>query len=125
MELRFTVWQFVRLMVHLELNPDPQFEPWADIWQTLDVDLLTLSESDPEGFSDMMMNQDVVLGGVTTGQIIAIKTALSAVMDQLDAEIETATETTEQALQHLNGLKFERRELRQLTRKLKHMVDPT
>jgi hypothetical protein len=123
MELRFTVWQFVRLMVHLESHPDAQFDAWKDVWETLDADLGTLSTQDNEAFSDMMMNQDVVIEDATKAQALAAQTALSAVMGEIETAITEAAEATEQDSEHLQGLKFERRELRQLARKLGRMAE--
>ncbi|PCI41104.1 MAG: hypothetical protein COB46_04760 [Rhodospirillaceae bacterium] len=113
MELHFTVWQFVRLMVHGETHPNPLFEPWADIWHSLDADLTALAESDGNAYSDMMMNQDVVMQDATPAQARAAAAALKQVMDELDAEIPKAEDGSDPQL----SLKFERRELRQLTRK--------
>ena len=113
MELHFTVWQFVRLMVHGETHPEALFEAWADIWQSLDADLARLAESDGDAYSDMMMNQNIIIQDATPSQARAAATALKQVMDELDAAIPKA----EDASEHQQSLKFERRELRQLTRK--------
>jgi len=118
MELRFTVWQFVRFMVHLESHPDAQFDAWGDVWQTLDADLGKCAAQDNEAFSDMMMNQDVVIEDATPAQAVAAKNALSIVQTEIEAAIAQAADTTDEEIEHLQGLKFERRELRQLTRKL-------
>jgi len=117
MELQFTVWQFVRLMVHLESHPDAQFEAWQDVWQTLDATLTDLSGKDGAAYSDMMMNQDVVIEDATSSQAKACEAALKTVMTELEAAIEAADDEDETLL----SLKFERRELRQLTRKLKRL----
>ena len=123
MKYHFTVWQFVRLMVHLETHPDAQFDAWSDIWKSLDADLTLLAESDGDAYSDMMMNQDIIIEDVTDAQANAAASALKQVMDELDAAIPKAEEASEQQL----SLKFERRELRQLTRKLERQgkTEPT
>lgn len=113
MELRFTVWQFVRLMVRLEQNPDARLDAWAGLWSEMDADLATLAESDPDAYGETMMDKEVVMEDTTPDQALAAKVALEAVMDELDLAIETEREA-----ELLLSLKFERRELRQLTRKL-------
>jgi hypothetical protein len=122
-KLRFTVWQFVRLMVHLEdrqtakSGPRPDetalLKAWADIWSPLDQDLARLAESDTDAYSDMMMDQDVVIEDATPAEVLTAKAALEAVIKEMDLAIKRGGET---AL--LDSLSFERRELGQLTRKL-------
>lgn len=119
MEIRFTVWQFVRLMVHLEESPDTTpaekavFEAWGDIWQPLDQELGELAERDFEAYSELMMDQDVVIDDATPEHIEAVGQALNRVMADMDQTIAGEGEPA-----HLQNLKFERRELRQLARKL-------
>lgn len=113
MELRFTVWQFVRLMVRLEQHPDARLDAWGDTWSTMDPELAALAESDPESYGETMMDKEVVMEDATPDQALAAKMALEAVMDEIDQAIETEKNTD-----LLPSLKFERRELRQLTRKL-------
>jgi len=122
-QLRFTVWQFVRLMVHLEdrqtakSGPRPEeaalLKAWAAIWSPLDQDLARLAESDTDAYSDMMMDQDVVIEDATPAEVLTAKAALEAVVKEMDLAIKRGGET---AL--LDSLNFERRELGQLTRKL-------
>lgn len=117
-ELRFTVWQFVRLMVHLEeqskRTADQQalFDDWADVWTPLDKELESLAASDLDAYSDKMMDQDVVINEATAQQAATAHSAIQAVMDELDAAIAAGE------AEDLDSLKFERRELRQLARKL-------
>ena len=122
-KLRFTVWQFVRLMVHLEdrqiAKPGPRpeetalLDAWAEIWSPLDQDLARLAESDTDAYSDMMMDQDVVIEEATPAQVLAAKAALEAVIKEMDLALKRGGDT---AL--LESLAFERRELGQLVRKL-------
>lgn len=118
-EIRFTVWQFVRLMVHLEdqakLSPDEQalFKAWNDVWKPLDENLAHLAASDVDAYSDMMMDQDVVIENATAEQAATAKAALDAVMGEMDATIAAGGDDDA-----VDSLKFERRELRQLSRKL-------
>lgn len=127
MEFRFSVWQFVRLMVHLEKNPDVQFAPWEDVWRTVDANLCSLADQDGDAYSDMMMNQDVVIEEATVPQGQAVQVALKVVMDELDAAIVVAkaidADDDPEDSEHLQGLQFERRELRQLTRTFKRQIE--
>ena len=113
MELRFTVWQFVRLMVRLEQYPDARLDAWGNMWNDMDADLTALAESDPDSYGETMMDKEVVMEDATPDQALAAKLALEAVMDEIDQAIETESDA-----ELLLSLKFERRELRQLTRKL-------
>jgi hypothetical protein len=127
MELRFTVWQFVRLMVHLEERREAATSPranevalldaWAYVWTPLDQDLARLAESDPDGYAEMMMDQEVVFEEATAKQAATAAATLEAVMSQMDREIEAGGDKT-----LIESLKFERRELRQLVRKLERQA---
>ena len=61
------VWQFVRIMVALEKGArrggrsGSAYATWRDIWKELDGRLEQLGKSDPVAFSDLMMEQQVVL----------------------------------------------------------------
>lgn len=76
-ELRFTVWQFVRLMVQMEETLKARedaalrllWQDWDDIWLDLDARLETLGREKPDAFADLMMNQEVVITDASTGQI--------------------------------------------------------
>lgn len=93
MELRFTVWEFVRLMVHLEdadtLPPAAQGlrDAWRDIWTSLDEELARLAEEDFDAYSTMMMDQDVVIEDATLDHAHAAAGALTDVMNVMDAAI--------------------------------------
>lgn len=124
MDLRFTVWQFVRLMVHLEdhrsaldpaLDKDQAqlYDAWAEVWVPLDQDLAQLAADDPDAYSDMMMDQDVVIEGATPRHAETARATLIAVI----ADMDTAIADTDD-LDLIESLKFERRELSQLVRKL-------
>jgi len=126
LELRFTVWQFVRLMVHIEENATPPKQlkslhvAWSDVWQPLDAELSELAERDFDAFSDLMMDQDVVIEDATNEQAAVAQQAVNEIMATMDRAIEEGgrTETTHENSEHIQNLKFERRELRQLSRKL-------
>jgi hypothetical protein len=118
-ELRFTVWQFVRLMVHLEetskrsRDQEALFTAWSDVWTPLDQDLAHLGASDADAYSDMMMDQDVVIEDATAEQAATAKVVLQAVIETMDTAIKS-----ERDQKLLDSLTFERRELHTLVRKL-------
>jgi len=123
-EIRFTVWQFVRLMVHLEESTDISADQsalkdsWNDQWQPLDQELGELAERDFEAYGELMMDQDVVIEDATAGQALIAGQVIERVQADMDQAIEAGGEPA-----HLQNLKFERRELRQLARKLSRMTD--
>ena len=125
MELRFTVWQFVRLMVHLEESAEARtadgelLSAWADIWKPLDQELAELAERDFEAYGELMMDQDVVVADAGHDQTQTAQAALMRVITEMDAAIAQGGEPA-----HLQNLKFERRELRQLARKLDRLGSP-
>jgi len=87
-DLRLTVWQFVRLMVQvdetLSARPNPAVkeikDTWDDIWLDIDARLEELGRKDPDGFATMMMDQEVVLTGMTPGLQKAIAGELAQVV---------------------------------------------
>lgn len=119
MEIRFTVWQFVRLMVHLEDNMVGQpaqavlLKAWNAIWQPLDQQLAKLAQDDFDAYSALMMDQDVIIDDATAEQAQTAQMAIEQIMAVMDKAI-----ATDDDLEQLQNLKFERRELRQLARKL-------
>jgi len=126
-ELRFTVWQFVRLMVHIEEHANPSkpfaalFAGWGDIWRPLDAELAELAERDFEAYSELMMDQEVVIEDATPEQAHTAQQAIDEIMTIMDRAIKADEEAggkEGQNPEHLQNLKFERRELRQLSRKL-------
>jgi len=118
-EVRFTVWQFVRLMVYLEDhaggNADQAalLSAWSDVWTRLDKDLARLAESDMDAYAEMMMDQEVVIEDATAPLIAAAKTALEAVTVDMGKAIQAGGEK-----KLIDSLMFESRELAQLTKKL-------
>lgn len=119
-ELRFTIWQFVRLMVHLEdrqtrtsKDQAALLDDWAEIWAPLDLELGQLAENDLQAYAEMMMDQELIIEDATAKQTATANAALQAVMAEMDAAIEKGGEDD-----LIDSLKFERRELRQLTRRL-------
>lgn len=124
MEIHFTVWQFVRLMVHLEEHEDLSaneralLESWNEVWLPLDQELGELAERDFDAYSELMMDQDVIISEASTEQVESAQTAISRVMADMDTAIEAGGDPA-----HMQNLKFERRELRQLARKLGRMAE--
>ncbi len=64
-ELEFTVWQFVRIMVDLEERGDisPAYKAWRESWQELDTQLERSRRKSAEAFADLMMNKEVIVNG--------------------------------------------------------------
>jgi hypothetical protein len=62
-EVEFTVWQFVRIMVDLEGRRAnrPAYEAWQEAWKELDRKLERNRQKDVEAFSDLMMNKEVIV----------------------------------------------------------------
>ena len=122
-EVRFSIWQFVRLMVYLEdqnanaegANTDQLtlFNAWSEVWGRLDRDLTRLAESDMDAYAEMMMDQEVVIEDATAPLIITAKAAFTAVIQDMDKAIDAGGD------KHLmDSLTFERRELDHLIKRL-------
>lgn len=119
--LDFTVWQFVRLMVHLEESAPaeagddalpPLLEAWQDIWEPLDSELTELGESDFEAYADMMMDQDVIVEDVPPAHVNQAVAGLQAVAGILEQEIAQGP-----APEHLESLEYERDSLKALAKR--------
>jgi len=124
-ELRIVVWQFVRIMVQLETvarargqaKAPTVYGDWRPAWTEVDRTLTRLGESDAEAFSDLMMNQEVVLRTRDRSQMNEVTRAIENVVNQLDQEIRAVRgEATAE-----EELRFERRELNALLKKLRKM----
>lgn len=113
-DLRLTVWQFVRLMVQVDetlaAKPDPAVQAvkdmWDDIWLDIDARLEELGRNDPDGFATMMMDQEVVLTGMTLPLRSAIAGEVAKVVRTMQA---TRRSTKDQ--QAKDDLTFEIQEL--------------
>jgi hypothetical protein len=118
-DLRFTVWQFVRLMVQLEdslgdIKTGPHkslYDRWENIWVDLDAQLLDLGRTDPDGFADLMMEQEVVCEQLSDGEIGIVITELEKVIKNLKNQL-SQTENDEE----VENFTFERDELLALNR---------
>ncbi len=113
-DLRLSVWQFVRLMVQVDetlaARPNPAVEEikttWDDIWLDIDARLEELGRKDPDGFATMMMDQEVVLTGMTP----ALQTAIAGELAQVVRTMQTARRSTKDQ-QAKDDLTFEIQEL--------------
>lgn len=129
--LDITVWQFVRIMVQFEAlaksrggrrrggqTAQPQERPvygdWRTAWQEIDRELTRLAANDSEAFSDLMMNQNVVLECRNRTQINEVTRAITNIVHQMRAEVAASAGDDE----HITDLRFEIRELEKLSRTL-------
>lgn len=121
-EVAFTVWQFVRVMVRLEETSrrggdrprDRLYEEWRSSWEEVDKELTRLGKSDPDAFSDLMMDHDVVVTCEAGAQLSQLLQVIDEVVGQLSKAI-AAREGGPEQLQHL---KFERGELGKLKKRI-------
>lgn len=121
-EIRFTVWQFVRLMVQLEesikrdkTGPGKKlFDAWEDIWVELDAKLLDLGRGKPDEFADLMMNQEVCCEEVSVEESQLVVLELNKVIATLKKDLAKADDD-----QTVEDLTFELDELQLLTKELK------
>ena len=123
-EIRFTVWQFVRLMVQLEetikkdkTGPTKKlYDAWEDIWVELDAKLLDFGRDKPDEFADLMMNQEVCCEEVTFEERKLIILEFKKVMQTLKQELAKADDD-----QTVEDLTFELDELVLFSKELKSM----
>jgi hypothetical protein len=116
-ELRITVWQFVRIMVSLEDRRKRPlvYDDWKAAWHELDGELTRLGHDDQVAYSDLMMNQEVVLEFSNDKRRGEIRAALERVMQRMKRELRVAKSGKEER----RSLKFELDELSELHRTLK------
>ncbi|MCZ6593025.1 MAG: hypothetical protein O7G13_13890 [Alphaproteobacteria bacterium] len=125
-ELRLAVWQFVRIMVQLETasrargrrSAPSLYGAWRSAWQEVDRRLTELGKTDTAGFSDLMMEQEVVLQCRGRAQLNELMRTLDNVVNQLKAEIKAASGDARQ----MTDLRFERTELETLGRRLRKLA---
>jgi len=120
MELKFTVWQFVRIMVWLEEGGRDKaakaaYEAWSETWKDVDEQLTQLAEEDHDAYSEMMMDQEVVFENVSKDQALQVLRALEAVTLSMKSEIDKGEADPD----YLESIRLERRELRGKSSKLK------
>lgn len=94
----------------LAARPNPAVEEikttWDDIWLDIDARLEELGRKDPDGFATMMMDQEVVLTGMTP----ALQTAIAGELAQVVRTMQTARRSTKDQ-QAKDDLTFEIQEL--------------
>lgn len=125
-EVRLVVWQFVRVMVQLETVARARgrqgapsiYGAWRPAWQELDRRLTQLGKTDAAGFSDLMMEQEVVLQCRNRAQFNELTRTVDNVINQLKGEIKAAAGDA----RRLTDLRFERTELETLSRHLRKLA---
>jgi hypothetical protein len=125
-EVRLVVWQFVRVMVQLETAARARgrqgapslYGAWRPAWQEIDRRLTQLSKTDTAGFSELMMEQEVVLQCRNRAQLNELVRAVDNVVNQLKTEMKAATGDARRT----TDLRFERTELETLGRHLRKLA---
>lgn len=116
-DLTLDVWQFVRLMVGMEESLKAHgggrgtqlkalYDRWEDIWVDLDARLVDLGREDPDGFADLMMEQEVVLEEVSPAERALVRAELEKVVAQIKSTLSRTDDPGE-----VEDLSFERDEL--------------
>jgi hypothetical protein len=90
---------------------------WRPAWQEIDRRLTEVGKTDANAFSELMMEQEVVLQCRTRTQIGELLRTLENVVNQLKAEIKAASGDA----RRLTDLRFERTELETLSRRLRKL----
>ena len=108
-ELGLTIWQLVRLMVELEGSGKRSllYKSWETVWREVDAQLCRLSKEDHKAYSDLMMNQEVVLKIEKSRFWSEIRTTLLRVIKDIDDELKFIKQNDPRR----EDLLFERREL--------------
>jgi hypothetical protein len=125
-ELRLVVWKFVRVMVQLETvsrargrqSAPSLYGAWRPAWQEIDRRLTQLGKTDSAGFSDLMMEQEVVLQCRDRAQLNELIRTVDNIVNQLKASAKTASGDPRAA----TDLRFERTEMETLSRHLRKLV---
>ena len=125
-ELRLAVWQFVRVMVQLEAasrargrqSAPSLYGAWRPAWQEIDRRLTEVGKTDAAAFSELMMEQEVVLQCRNRAQMNELTRTLENVVNQLKAETKAASGDA----RRLTDLRFERTELETLGRRLRKLA---
>lgn len=124
-ELRLVVWQFVRIMVQLEMvarvrgsTRGPSiYQDWRSSWTEIDRSLERLGKTEAEAFADLMMNQEVVLRCRDKTQINEVTRTADNVVAQLDDMLRDARGDAKRE----EDLQFERREMKALVKHLRRL----
>lgn len=120
MKLEIGVWQFVRIMVELEDRAKGYkrvrasvHDDWREVWKELDNRLTELREKDEAAYSDLMMNQNVVLDYRGPAQLREVGEALARIVETMRTEIDRSGPSD-----RVKDLRFEARELQGLRQEL-------
>ena len=120
-DLSMPVWQFVRLMVQIEqtlaqfsdTNLREVYNEWEDFWVALDAKLLDAGKRSREEFANLMMDQDVVMHGLTLAQCGLLRREIRRVIVQVRRQA-----NLERSKEEKRNLNFEARELELLIQEL-------
>ena len=118
--LAVDVWQFVRIMVALERSarkgrrPSSTYTAWREIWRELDQRLSDLGKTNAAEYSELMMEQQVLL---PLPRPAIAREALQAI-ETVTRDMTTELERGGGDASHQADLRFERKELNALARRL-------
>jgi hypothetical protein len=121
-EIRIVVWQFVRIMVQLETEASRRrpkggggrsslFESWREAWEELDAKLTDLGKRDHRAYSNLMMDQEVVLECASAGD-------LAELVQTVDRVIKRLGDMISRKQGKVKDLRFELREMKTLRQEL-------
>jgi len=125
-EIRIVVWQFVRIMVQLETESARRkprggpsktslYESWQEAWDELDTKLTDLGKRDHRAYSNLMMDQEVVLECATAADLAEVVQTVDRIIKRLGDMI-----TRKQG--KVKDLRFEVREMKTLRQELEAMA---
>ena len=124
-DLTFDIWQFVRLMDHLETSTGKEggdarslFDAWRDLWETVDGDLARLHETDFDAYADMMMNQTITIADASSSQVAFVAETLKTIATIMDEAATAERAKPEPDKDQIENLTFESEELRQLRKSM-------
>ena len=124
-EIRIVVWQFVRIMVQLETEASRRrskgdrrsvlYRNWQDAWDELDAKLTELGKRDHRAYSNLMMDQEVVLE-------CASREDLTEVIETVDRVIKRLGDMISRKQGKTKDLRFEQREMKTLRQELEALA---
>jgi hypothetical protein len=124
-EIRVVVWQFVRIMVQLETESTRRkprsgggrsslYESWQEAWEELDTKLTDLGKRDHRAYSNLMMDQEVVLECTNAAD-------LAEVLQTVDRVIKRLGDMIKRKQGKVKDLRFEVRDKTTLRQELEAM----
>lgn len=124
MQVKFTVWQFVRVMVWLEdatkdKAAQEAYKAWSNTWNDVDQELAKLAEENHDAYSEMMMDREVIFEEVSKEHAEQVLKALEAVTLSMKNELDGGNTDED----YLESIRLERRELRGKSTKLKKALE--